>query len=72
MNKTNDADIEMASLDRGKVELFTRYLLTNPIYCRDILGIQATPEAIEAYVEENKQLFTVDPKKKKEHKRRRL
>lgn len=72
MNKTNDADIELASLDRGKAELFTEYLLTNPIYCRDILGIQATPEAIEAYVEENKQLFTAEPVRKREYKRRRL
>jgi len=47
-------------IDRSNKDNFKQYMLDNPIYAYDILGIASTEEAIDAYIKQNEGLFNTD------------
>lgn len=56
-------------IDRLRSANFRTYLLDNPFYCEDVLGVPATEEAIDAYIEQNRHLFSDEKKKRAERRR---
>ncbi len=62
-------------VDRGDKIEFKKYLLDNPYYCLDILGLEPTEENIDQYIEQNPNLFVSERRLNKmlgKYSRRRL
>ena len=47
-------------IDRSSKDKFRQYMLDNPFYAYDILGIVPTEEAIDEYIRQNEVLFNID------------
>jgi hypothetical protein len=46
-------------IDRSSKDNFRQYMLDNPFYAYDILGIVPTEEAIDEYIKQNERLFNI-------------